>query len=125
MAKVTKREMFAEVMAIVERTEVSNKEELMAFLEHEVELLERKSSKTTMTKTQKENELLMAQLVEAFAEFEKPVTITEFMAGSTHEVAKLSNQKLSALLKKLTEGENAPMVKTIEKKKSYFSLVRE
>ena len=125
MAKVTKREMFAEVMAIVERAEVSNKEELMAFLEHEVELLERKSSKTTMTKTQKENELLMAQIVEAFSEIENPVTITEFMKISEHEVAKLSNQKLSALLKKLTEGENAPMVKTVEKKKSYFSIKRE
>ena len=121
--KMTKKEMFAMVIGVVETTEVENKEELVAFLNHEIELLEKKSSKTGTTKTQKENLVLMEQLKEAFREMEKPVTISEFQALSTHEVATLSNQKLSALLKKLTEGENAPMVKTVEKKKSYFSLV--
>jgi DNA-binding transcriptional regulator GbsR (MarR family) len=52
---------------------------------------------------------------------EKPVTISEFQGLSTSEVATLSNQKLSALLKKLVE-ENK-VVKTVEKKKSYFSVV--
>lgn len=121
--KMTKKEMFAMVIEVVETTEVENKEEMVAFLNHEIELLEKKSSKTGTTKTQKENLVLMEQLKEAFREMEKPVTISEFQALSTHEVATLSNQKLSALLKKLTEGENAPMVKTVEKKKSYFSLV--
>lgn len=121
--KMTKKEMFAMVIGVVETTEVENKEEMVAFLNHEIELLEKKSSKTGTTKTQKENLVLMEQLKEAFREMEKPVTISEFQALSTHEVATLSNQKLSALLKKLTEGENAPMVKTVEKKKSYFSLV--
>lgn len=121
--KMTKKEMFAMVIEVVETTEVENKEEMVAFLNHEIELLEKKSSKTGTTKTQKENLVLMEQLKEAFREMEKPVTISEFQALSTHEVATLSNQKLSALLKKLTEGENAPMIKTVEKKKSYFSLV--
>lgn len=121
--KMTKKEMFAMVIGVVETTEVENKEEMVAFLNHEIKLLEKKSSKTGTTKTQKENLVLMEQLKEAFREMEKPVTISEFQALSTHEVATLSNQKLSALLKKLTEGENAPMVKTVEKKKSYFSLV--
>lgn len=121
--KMTKKEMFAMVIGVVKATEVENKEEMVAFLNHEIELLEKKSSKTGTTKTQKENLVLMEQLKEAFKEMEKPVTISEFQALSTHEVATLSNQKLSALLKKLTEGENAPMVKTVEKKKSYFSLV--
>lgn len=120
--KMTKKEMFAMVIGAVENAEVENREEMVAFLNHEIELLEKKSSKTGATKTQKENLVLMEQLKEAFKEMEKPVTISEFQALSTHEVATLSNQKLSALLKKLTEGENAPMVKTVEKKKSYFSL---
>lgn len=120
--KMTKKEMFAMVIGVVENAEVENREEMVAFLNHEIELLEKKSSKTGATKTQKENLVLMEQLKEAFKEMEKPVTISEFQALSTHEVATLSNQKLSALLKKLTEGENAPMVKTVEKKKSYFSL---
>jgi len=40
-------------------------------------------------------------------------------------MAEYSNQKLSALLKKMTEAENPVVVKTIEKKKSYFSAVWE
>ena len=124
---MTKKEMFNEIIVLAQGNILTHAtlQEIIDFANHEIELLERKSSKTTMTKTQKENELLMAQIVEAFSEIENPVTITEFMKISEHEVAKLSNQKLSALLKKLTEGENAPMVKTVEKKKSYFSIKRE
>lgn len=123
MKKMTKKEMFAEVIAVVEKVEVENKAEMLNFLAHEVELLERKSSKSGQTKTQKENVLLMEQLVEALSEMEKPVTISEFQSQSTAEVATLSNQKLSALLKKLTEEENPRVVKTVEKKKSYFAVV--
>lgn len=122
--KMTKKEMFAMVINVVSETEVENKEEMLKFLNHEVELLEKKSGKSGETKTQKENKILMEQLVEALSEMEKPVTISEFQSKSTHEVATLSNQKLSSLLKKLVEEENPRVVKTVEKKKSYFSVVK-
>ena len=121
MKKMTKKEMFAEVIAVVERVEVENKAEMLNFLAHEVELLNKKSSKSGQTKTQKENVLLMEQLVMALEEMPEPVTISEFQAKSEFEVATLSNQKLSALLKKLVES--GKVVKTVEKKKSYFSIV--
>ena len=119
--KMTKKEMFAMVQAVVENATVENKAEMIAFIEHEVELLNKKSSKSGQTKTQKENELLKEQLLSAFAVMEKPVTISEFQEKSTEPVAKLSNQKLSALLNQLVKAEK--MVKTIEKKKSHFSVV--
>ena len=122
--KMTKKEMFAMVINVVSETEVENKEEMLKFLNHEVELLEKKSGKSGETKTQKENKILMEQLVEALGEMEKPVTISEFQSKSTHEIATLSNQKLSSLLKKLVEEENPRVVKTVEKKKSYFSVVK-
>ena len=122
--KKTKKEMFAMVINVVSETEAENKEEMLKFLNHEVELLEKKSGKSGETKTQKENKILMEQLVEALGEMEKPVTISEFQSKSTHEVATLSNQKLSSLLKKLVEEENPRVVKTVEKKKSYFSVVK-
>lgn len=122
--KMTKKEMFAMVINVVSETEAENKEEMLKFLNHEVELLEKKSGKSGETKTQKENKILMEQLVEALSEMEKPVTISEFQSKSTHEVATLSNQKLSSLLKKLYEEENPRVVKTVEKKKSYFSVVK-
>jgi DNA-binding transcriptional regulator GbsR (MarR family) len=58
--------------------------------------------------------------VVALGEMEKAVTISEFQSLSTAEVATLSNQKISALLKKLVES--GKVVKTVEKKKSYFSV---
>ena len=118
--KITKKEMFTMVAKVVENSEVANKAEMLEFIAHEVELLEKKNSKTGQTKTQKENEVLMAQLLEALAEFDKPVTVSEFMKESSHEVATLSNQKLSALLKKLVDSKK--VIKTVEKKKSFFSL---
>jgi hypothetical protein len=119
--KMTKKEMFAMVQAVVENATVENKAEMIAFIEHEVELLNKKSSKSGQTKTQKENEILKEQLLSAFAKMEKPVTISEFQEKSKEPVAQLSNQKLSALLNQLVKAEK--MVKTIEKKKSHFSLV--
>ena len=116
--KMTKKEMFAMVIATIEATEVENREEMVNFLNHEVELLNKKSSKSGETKTQKENKVLMEQLKEALGEMTEAVTISEFQTKSTHEVATLSNQKLSALLKKLVES--GEVVKTVEKKKSYF-----
>ena len=119
--KITKREMFAMVSTVVEKAEVENKAEMLKFIEHEIELLEKKSSKSGQTKTQKENVLLVEQLKLALAEMERPVTISEFQAESTFEVATLSNQKLSALLKKMVE--EGSVVRTVEKKKAYFKLV--
>ena len=122
--KMTKKEMFAVVVEVVENTTsvpAERKAEMVEFLNHEIELLNKKSSKSGQTKTQKENVLLMEQLVVALSEMKKPVTISEFQGLSTSEVATLSNQKLSALLKKLVES--GKVVKTVEKKKSYFSVV--
>ncbi len=118
--KITKKEMFTMVAKVVENSEVANKTEMLEFIAHEIELLEKKNSRTGQTKTQKENEVLMAQLLEALGEFDRPITVSEFMKESSHEVATLSNQKLSALLKKLVDVKK--VVKSTEKKKSYFSL---
>ena len=124
--KMTKKEMFAVVVEVVENTTsvpAERKAEMVKFLNHEIELLNKKSSKSGQTKTQKENVLLMEQLAVAPSKMEKTVTISEFQGLSTSEVATLSNQKLFALLKKLTEEENPRVIKTVEKKKSYFSVV--
>ena len=120
--KITKKERFMELINLVNASEVESKPEMVAFLEHEIELLERKSSSSAKTKTQQEHEKIMALIVEELRKVGKPVTITELMKESV-VMAEYSNQKLSSLLKKLTEAENPVVVKTIEKKKSYFSVV--
>lgn len=117
--KMTKKEWFAVLASVVEASEMENKTEALTFINHEVELLEKKSAKSGQTKTQKENIEVMEKIKSALGEVGKAVTITELQAAST-EMTEYSNQKLSALLKKLIES--GEVVKTTEKKKSYFSL---
>ena len=117
--KMTKREWFAVLANVIENSEMENKTEALAFINHEVELLEKKSAKSGQTKTQKENVSIMETIKTALSEVGKAVTISELQAASS-TMAEYSNQKLSALLKKLVES--GEVVKTTEKKKSYFSL---
>ena len=118
--KMTKKEMFAVIAETIETMEVENKAEMLNFIDHEIELLNKKSGKSGQTKTQKENELLKEDLLIAFESMDKPVTISEFQEQSTALIANLSNQKLSALLNQLVKAEK--MVKIVEKKRSYFAL---
>ena len=120
MTKMTKMEKFAMVKAMLESSNVEQKDMLIEFVEHEMDLLSRKSSKGTQTKTQKENEILLDRLEEALEEMTDWVTISQFQEFSCEDVARLSNQKLSALLRKLID--RGSVVKTTEKKKSFFAL---
>ena len=115
MEKMTKREMFEMIKGVC-----ANDTRIVEFCEHEIELLNRKSSKSTQTKTQIENESIKGAIVNALTEIAKPVTITEMQELNT-EMANYSNQKLSALLKQLVENDKK-VVKTIDKKKSYFTV---
>lgn len=120
MEKMTKKEMFAQVIALAQGKEVAvSTEEIVTFANHEIELLEKKSGKTGKTKTQKENEELVELVFDALAEVGKPVTVSEFQAQSEY-ASQFSNQKLSALLKKLKDA--GRIEKSVEGKKSYFSV---
>ena len=114
MEKMTKREMFEMIKGVC-----ANDIRIVEFCEHEIELLNRKSSKNTQTKTQIENENIKGVIVNALTEVAEPVTITELQEFNT-EMANYSNQKLSALLKQLVESNE--VVKTVDKKKSYFTV---
>lgn len=113
--RITKREYFAMVAGVVEGANPANKDELLAFINHEVELLDKKSAKSGQTKTQKENVGIMEVIAEVLADMGKPVTITELMKDA--RLSAYSNQKLSALVRQMPN-----VVKTTDKKKSFFSL---
>lgn len=114
--KMTKKEYFAVLAEVVANSDMENKEGALAFINHEIELLEKKSAKSGQTKTQKENVGIMETISEVLADMGKPVTITELMKDE--RLSAYSNQKLSALVRQMPN-----VVKTTEKKKSYFSLV--
>lgn len=111
---MTKREMFS-LLATVN----ADNAEIVEFCNHEIKLLDAKKSSKTPTKTQKENEVIMERIALDLAEFDKPVTVTELIAGG-EGLEGLTNQKVSALLRKMVEA--GKVVKSIEKKKAFFSL---
>ena len=115
--KMTKRDYFSKLIEIVEDANIDNSAEIVDFLNHEIELLKKKSN--VKTKTQKENEVLMEVVFNALAEVGKPVTVSELMEAN-EEVGVMKNQKVSALLKKLKEDER--VVRVEDKKKAYFSI---
>ena len=123
--KVTKRERFAQLMEIVKASEVENSDELVAFIEHEVELLNKKNSRSDKpTKTQLENEALKTQIMSVLKTVGRPITVTQLLKET--ELAdnpNLSNQKVSALLTQLRKAD--AVVRTVEKKVAFYSLADE
>ena len=117
--KMTKRDYFNAILAVLATVEDTDVSGLTAFVNHEIELLENKRSSTKPTKTQTENLAVKETIVSVLKEIGKPVTITEMQKFSA-ELAEFSCQKLSALLKQLVENDKA-VAKVTEKKKTYFS----
>ena len=102
--KMTKRDYFNAILAILATVEDTDVSGLTAFVNHEIELLENKRSSTKPTKTQTENLAVKETIVSVLKEIGKPVTITEMQKFSA-DLAEFSCQKLSALLKQLVEND--------------------
>ena len=115
MTKVTKAEMFA---MIKEVEGVKENADMVAFIDHELELLAKKSANKKPTKTQEENENLKVVILDSLTN--EGMTVTELQAKS-EVLSGLSNQRVSALLRQLVA--DGKVVKNVDKKKSYFSLV--
>lgn len=121
--KVTKRDRYTEIRAILE---TNGKEELVKFIDHELDLLAKKnSSDRKPTATQKANEELKA-LVLSLMEDNRLYTISEMLkVFDLPEIDgnPISNQKLSALVNRMVD--EGKVTKTIDKRKSYFTKVGE
>lgn len=116
--KMTKKETINLLIdVLMGNKEVEDMQIFIDFLTHERELLEKKSSNSGQTKTQKENETIKEKIVETLRDLGKYVTITEIQNANV-ELGTYSNQKISALLKQLVD--NKEIEKVIDKKKAYF-----
>lgn len=111
MTKITKTQRFEQLKAIV-----ADDAEMVAFLNHEIELLAKKNSaKKAPTKNQVQNADYKATIVNAM-ETGKLYSVSDVMALA--DIA--SNQRATAILTQLVnDGE---IVRTVEKRKPYFSL---
>ena len=113
MAK-TKREYFNELKTIV-----SDNDALVAFIDHELELLDKKNTAPKApTAKQVENEKIKDYIL---AHLVKPMTISEMLKDFLADYpTELSNQRVSAIVKQLVEDNS--VVRTVEKRKAYFSV---
>ena len=120
--KITKRDMFNEIIKMMNGEQMSvSTQDIIDFANHEIELLNKKSSSSSgkQTKTQLENESYKEIILETLKTADKPITISELMRRS-ETIAELSNQRVSAMLSQLRKAEK--IVRTYEKKKAYFSI---
>jgi uncharacterized protein YdaU (DUF1376 family) len=116
--KVTKKMRFEEMKAIFE---AQGDTVHAKFCQHEIELLNKKNSKTSgkLTKTQKENEAIKAEILEGL---EGKMTITE-MTKNIPAIEGMTNQKVSALVRQLVKEEK--VVRTEEKGRAFFEIAPE
>ncbi len=112
---MTKMEMFN----LIATTNADN-EEIVEFCKHEIEILSKRKGSKSPTKAQKENEGVMDKIAEALATFEDGATVTEIIKSS-EDLSDFSNQKVSALLRKMIDAEKVK--KTMSGKKALFSLI--
>lgn len=114
--KITKREMFAMMMEKYNFTE-----EERAFIEHEIELLDKKKSgERKPTATQIANEGLKEIIMEVLNSTEEMLTVTDIIKSHA-DLAELSNQKVSSLVTQLKDA--GKVEKVVEKRKSYFKAI--
>ena len=113
---MAQRYYFNEIIALAK---ANDRQDLVDFAEYRIEVLNRKSSNKKPTKTQVENEGYKNIIRSALATADEGVTVTE-LQRLDDTLGTLSNQRVSALLRQMVES--GEVTKTIDKKKSYFSL---
>ena len=107
--------MFAEI-----RKAVISNEELVAFIDHEIELLNRKSSSPKKpTKTQVENNAYKATIVEYLTTADAPKTIRELQA-EIPSISGLMNQRITHMLTDLVKA--GTLTKEYVKRTPYYSI---
>lgn len=114
--KITKRMVLEHLMETY-----ANDTMVVDYAKHEIELLDKKASNKAPTKVQVENENIKNVIVEVLTNATSPMTITD-ITNANETLVNLSNQKISALLTQLINANL--VVRTSDKKKAYFSIVR-
>jgi CRISPR/Cas system CSM-associated protein Csm5 (group 7 of RAMP superfamily) len=114
--KPTKRDYFAKLRVLAE-----NDPELVAFIDHEVELLTKKNSSKSgkQTERQKENSDLMTVIYNAM-ESEKQYTVSDLIA-EVPALAGMNTQRVAPILGKMRD--NVLVTREVVKGKAYFTKI--
>ena len=112
--KLTKRDYFNALLSL---DEVKANNELVDFINHELELLAKKNaSEKKLTPTQKEN-LTIQEAILNYMEDDVLYTITDLLKN-VPECAGMSNQRVSAIVRIMREEKKVERIE--EKRKAYF-----
>ena len=115
---MTKRENYNAILAI---PAVSANQELVDFINHEIELLDRKSaSPRKLTANQVENARLKEIIFDHLVEADKPESIA-MLRAEIAELAGMNSQKVAPLLNAMVK--DGKLLKTSVKKVSYWGVV--
>ena len=113
MAK-TKREMFVEIREVV-----ADNEEMVTFIDHQIELLDnKKATPRKPTQNQLDNIKFKNDILDVLMVADAPMNITELMKGCP-SIEGLSNQKISRLLSDLRK--DGKVTRTYIKKVAHFT----
>ena len=123
--KVTKKDMFKAMLAY--EGKVADREDFVKFIEHEIELLERKNvGNRKPTANQLKNEEIKTVILEEMrANPNKLYTATQLakIAEPIVNINPLSNQRVSAILRSMNEEDGTGEVKrVVDKRVAYFQL---
>lgn len=116
--KTTKKDMYNALLRIAD---VQANDEMVAFINHEIELLGRKNSAKKATPQQEENNAIKVAMLDIMTE---PMTATQIM--NTVEPMfpnlekPLTNQRISALLRQLGDKGTQQINRFQEKRVTYF-----
>lgn len=117
--KMTKKDYF-QILRDAYPADADNHDEVIAFIDHELDLLARKNtSEKKPTKQQIANDVLRNAILDAMVEDTK-YTVTD-MTKQFECCADLTNQRVSALLRPLIK--EGKVERTEEKRVAYFSKV--
>lgn len=115
--KITKRDNFNALLAI---PAVAENAQLVSFIEHEIELLDKKNSADKKpTAQQVANKGVMETIMQVLSENGGLMTVTD-VQKSNAALAELSNQRISALLRQLKDEHKVERVE--DKRKAYFKI---
>ena len=113
--KITKKDNFATLLTI---KAVAENQVLVDFIKHEIELLDKKGS-STKKKENAEMQGLISEIVAVLESQNKACTISEIQKVSD-VLKEASNQRISALLKKLVDADR--VIRTKQGKLTFFKL---
>ena len=119
---MTKKDWFAVLRVMVANAEMAEAEKdgALAFIDREIELLNKKSNNSRDTKKQAENKALAEVVLAELGKIGKPMAIAELIKAS-EVLGAYTTQKLTPIMKTLVTEQK--VVVTVDKKRNYYTVV--